>query len=782
MECNEDCTCGSDCRNQRLRRKQWSDVAVIRTEKKGYGLRINTDIEANTLIFEYVGEVIGEQAFHVRREKYHKEGIKHFYFMTLTSTEFVDATKKGNLGRFCNHSCNPNCYVDKWTVDDRLRMGIYSERRIEAGEELTFNYNVDRYGADPTPCYCGEENCTGYLGGKTQTERATKLPALTVEALGIEDADDWDTAVAKRGRGKKKTGEADEEYVDRVQPKSLDESAVTKVMATLRQCKEKWIVVKLLTRLQEAEDDRVRGRVVRMHGYLIFKSALSTWGDDANVILQICDILQRLPMITRNKIQDSKIEEVMQGLTLHEDERVKEKASNLMSTWSKLEVGYRIQKRVPGANPEQDRQDKEDRRQMMMRERGHVRERTRSPSPAPPRGPSIPTGPRSGPRPTQRPSGYFNGPPRHMGPRPPPPSALPAGWLEASNSKGEKYYYNSFGGTTWDRPTAPAGAPPPPPKISKQNQAYQDIIKDILSKPAPTPEPKQPSKPQVPARDTSINLNFSTSSLSDTKREDPKSKDWRDWPERHQKKTYANTIQPIVAHIMNKYSGKMPKDAQKRFAKQVSQIVVDGDFKKNRIQDPKKLTDKAQSSIHKFVSDYFSQAAKKLKDYEKRDKEKKAAAQEAAAKSDSADVKMSGITPASSTTPATPAIAGADADVDVDADAIEVDLAEMSTTPDDSLDSDHLKRKREADETPLTGISPGDEEMKDNETLDSPKRLCVDHALMSIPPPPPPPRASDDEPVLEKESDADKVVRAVGDMDGGWHAEPGTDEGPAFQA
>ena len=60
--------------------------------------------------------------------------------------QFIDATKRGGIGRFANHSCNPNCYVAKWTIGDRVRMGIFAKRAVLKDEELTFNYNVDRYG------------------------------------------------------------------------------------------------------------------------------------------------------------------------------------------------------------------------------------------------------------------------------------------------------------------------------------------------------------------------------------------------------------------------------------------------------------------------------------------------------------------------------------------------------------------------------------------------------------------------------------------------------------
>jgi len=70
----------------------------------------------------------------------------HPFLFDFASLQYLDATKKGGIGRFANHSCNPNCYVAKWVVGKRMRMGIFAKRDIIKGEELTFNYNVDRYG------------------------------------------------------------------------------------------------------------------------------------------------------------------------------------------------------------------------------------------------------------------------------------------------------------------------------------------------------------------------------------------------------------------------------------------------------------------------------------------------------------------------------------------------------------------------------------------------------------------------------------------------------------
>lgn len=527
MECPGDCCCGSKCQNQRFQRRQYAPVSVIKTEKKGYGLRADADLPENTFIFEYIGEVIGDTTFQRRRVDYDKEGIKHFYFMSLNKGEFVDATKRGNMGRFCNHSCNPNCYVDKWVIGDKLRMGIFTERRVKAGEELVFNYNVDRYGADPQPCYCGEPNCTGFIGGKTQTERAVKLSTATIEALGIDDDDGWDLAVAKKAR-KKKVGENDEEYIDGVQPKSLDQDGVVKVMATLMQCKEKWIAVKLLSRIQECDDESVRNRVVKMHGYQILKSQLSTWMDDSNIILQILYILHRLPRLTRNKIQDSGIEPVVEKLLVNENSEVQAQAASITKIWSALEVGYRIPrvKRDPAAAPLADRE------KPRRRSRSRSKSRSRSRSPVLPKGPSIPTGPRGGAGPQFRP-GFFA--PRAPAFRPrsfqPPPNALPPGWFTA-NSNGRVYYYSASGQVSWARPSEPAmEPPPPPPKVATKEQALNDIIANAIVVPK--------EKPKVSTPTTSVRSDSKHSSQSEAKKPDEK---WRSYPIEKQMKLYANTV------------------------------------------------------------------------------------------------------------------------------------------------------------------------------------------------------------------------------------------------
>ena len=534
MECVGDCNCGTDCQNQRFQQQQYAPVTVFKTDKKGYGLRADADLNPDEFIYEYIGEVIDEVKFRRRMLQYDDEGIKHFYFMSLTKGEFVDATKKGNLGRFCNHSCNPNCYVDKWVVGEKLRMGIFAERKIQAGEELVFNYNVDRYGANPQPCYCGEPNCTGFIGGKTQTERATKLSHTTIEALGIDDGDGWDTAVAKKPR-KKKAGEDDEEYVNNVQPKSLDENGVTKVMATLMQCKEKWIAVKLLGRIQRCDDEKVRNRVVKMHGYQILNSTLAMWKEDPNVVLQVFDILDKFPRLTRNKISDSKIEATVEGLKSSDDERVASQADFLLREWATLEVAYRIPRKKREVDstttPEKlnrfARRDSREERKPRSRSRSKEGSRSRSKSMEAPKGPSAPSGPRNNF--PQRGPGFYTGPRPPFRPRP--FNALPPGWFSAQDEAGRTYYYDTTGKTTWERPTAASAPPPPPPKPTSNNKALEDIINQITNAKANTP------KERAPAATSSQVAGGEVKTLN---REGGEK--WRGLPEEKQKKLYENTV------------------------------------------------------------------------------------------------------------------------------------------------------------------------------------------------------------------------------------------------
>ena len=91
-----------------------------------------------------------------------------FLFSLSPSLPFLPPSlppNQGALGRFVNHSCEPNCETQKWLVRGELAIGLFALRDIKAGEELTFDYNFDRYGDKPMRCLCATPSCCGYIGG-----------------------------------------------------------------------------------------------------------------------------------------------------------------------------------------------------------------------------------------------------------------------------------------------------------------------------------------------------------------------------------------------------------------------------------------------------------------------------------------------------------------------------------------------------------------------------------------------------------------------------------------
>ena len=60
-----------------------------------------------------------------------------------------------------NHSCDPNCITQKWTVNGDTRVGLFTLRDVAPGTELTFNYQLESVGDIKKKCLCGAKNCSG---------------------------------------------------------------------------------------------------------------------------------------------------------------------------------------------------------------------------------------------------------------------------------------------------------------------------------------------------------------------------------------------------------------------------------------------------------------------------------------------------------------------------------------------------------------------------------------------------------------------------------------------
>lgn len=200
-------------------------LAVVPTEHKGYGLYAAQVIPSNKSILRYCGEMIKSaecvrryQGYDVRKLNYvlTMKEIENRGENPATIVTNIDATLKGGVARYINHSCDPNLEVvmdrDISAFDGSNRppnlIGVptfVSRRVIVPGEELTFDYASSdlietlecrqtvgekkrslSWGVHPeggkkrkrfvdsrametsaydtrVPCYCGEKACRGWL-------------------------------------------------------------------------------------------------------------------------------------------------------------------------------------------------------------------------------------------------------------------------------------------------------------------------------------------------------------------------------------------------------------------------------------------------------------------------------------------------------------------------------------------------------------------------------------------------------------------------------------------
>ena len=137
-------------------------VKCARSPIHGIGLYALEDIEPEQAIIEYIGEKIRHAIADDREKKYEKQGIGSSYMFKLDDNWVIDATKMGNMARFINHCCTPNCCARIESRKGTKRIMIYSKTFIAKGEELTYDY---KFPLEETKiqCHCGSLNCRKYL-------------------------------------------------------------------------------------------------------------------------------------------------------------------------------------------------------------------------------------------------------------------------------------------------------------------------------------------------------------------------------------------------------------------------------------------------------------------------------------------------------------------------------------------------------------------------------------------------------------------------------------------
>jgi SET domain-containing protein len=126
-----------------------------------------TPISKGTRIVEYKGELITDDEADRRYAHLH-EHSPHTMLFSLENKLVIDATRRGNSGRWINHSCAPNCQVE----EEGTKIFIDACRDIRSGEELTYDYNLQlgephtRAAQRAHACFCGTRRCRGTMLGE----------------------------------------------------------------------------------------------------------------------------------------------------------------------------------------------------------------------------------------------------------------------------------------------------------------------------------------------------------------------------------------------------------------------------------------------------------------------------------------------------------------------------------------------------------------------------------------------------------------------------------------
>jgi hypothetical protein len=130
----------------------------------GLGVFATKRIKKGSRVVEYLGERVS----HVEADRRYDdkdENDNHTFLFIVDGRTVIDAGVNGNEARFINHGCDPNCE----SVIEERRVFIEAIRDIASGEELTYDYQIQREDHDPPDvdvifaCRCGAATCRGSM-------------------------------------------------------------------------------------------------------------------------------------------------------------------------------------------------------------------------------------------------------------------------------------------------------------------------------------------------------------------------------------------------------------------------------------------------------------------------------------------------------------------------------------------------------------------------------------------------------------------------------------------
>ncbi|UJR36082.1 hypothetical protein I4U23_028818 [Adineta vaga] len=184
-ECNSKCSCHKEhCSNRLIQQGLFVQLQLFQDKHKGWGLRTLHDLPRGTYICQYIGELITSDQGHeraqtiddryqtsldlVRQIRYENNNNKDEEEEEEEEEPYViDGSLYSNLGKYFNHSCDPNMYIQNVFIESHdlhfPHLALFTRTRVKAGEELTWHYNCELLPDREVKCFCGSKNCRGRL-------------------------------------------------------------------------------------------------------------------------------------------------------------------------------------------------------------------------------------------------------------------------------------------------------------------------------------------------------------------------------------------------------------------------------------------------------------------------------------------------------------------------------------------------------------------------------------------------------------------------------------------
>ncbi|GAB5368126.1 hypothetical protein AAMO2058_001291500 [Amorphochlora amoebiformis] len=158
----EDLKLSLEVRYRQLKRRR-AKCVVMPSQIHAWGLFATEHIGKDEMVIEYLGELIRQTVADLREKRYEDEGLGSCYMFRVDENYIVDSTRRGNVSRFINHSCDPNCYTRVVNHNGNNKIVILAKRDIYKDEEITYDYKFQSEKGEGIPCSCGAPNCAGRL-------------------------------------------------------------------------------------------------------------------------------------------------------------------------------------------------------------------------------------------------------------------------------------------------------------------------------------------------------------------------------------------------------------------------------------------------------------------------------------------------------------------------------------------------------------------------------------------------------------------------------------------